>query len=242
MSLAEIVAREAPGGARRRGLPHGQRARACRTRPRARRGHAALRRRRGCEGGVVEELVRAGSSPAAWWTAGPLEVARAGSRRSPPSCSTSTGATRRHTGITDHRPPVSEIRDRPADRDPEIGAGRRSSSAHRRRGRAGRWARGRATSSWSPRRRLEGGGAGRARPDRRARRRRFCARRGGCADAATTSSSPRRAHGFVCASAGVDRSNTPGDDWVVLLPGRPGRIRRGGCVTSSPRASASLRR
>ncbi len=26
------------------------------------------------------------------------------------------------------------------------------------------------------------------------------------------------AHGFVCASAGVDRSNTPGDDWVVLLP------------------------
>ena len=25
-------------------------------------------------------------------------------------------------------------------------------------------------------------------------------------------------HGFVCASAGVDRSNTPGDGWVVLLP------------------------
>lgn len=25
-------------------------------------------------------------------------------------------------------------------------------------------------------------------------------------------------HGFVCASAGVDRSNTPGEDWVVLLP------------------------
>jgi coenzyme F420-0:L-glutamate ligase/coenzyme F420-1:gamma-L-glutamate ligase len=25
-------------------------------------------------------------------------------------------------------------------------------------------------------------------------------------------------HGFVCAGAGVDRSNTPGDDWVVLLP------------------------
>ena len=24
--------------------------------------------------------------------------------------------------------------------------------------------------------------------------------------------------GFVCASAGVDRSNTPGDGWVVLLP------------------------
>jgi coenzyme F420-0:L-glutamate ligase/coenzyme F420-1:gamma-L-glutamate ligase len=28
-------------------------------------------------------------------------------------------------------------------------------------------------------------------------------------------------HGFVCASAGVDRSNTPGEGWVVLLPGDP---------------------
>ena len=28
-------------------------------------------------------------------------------------------------------------------------------------------------------------------------------------------------HGFVCASAGVDRSNTPGDRWVVLLPPDP---------------------
>ena len=28
-------------------------------------------------------------------------------------------------------------------------------------------------------------------------------------------------HGFVCASAGVDLSNTPGDDWVVLLPRDP---------------------
>ena len=28
-------------------------------------------------------------------------------------------------------------------------------------------------------------------------------------------------HGFVCASAGVDRSNTPGEDWVVLLPKDP---------------------
>ena len=28
-------------------------------------------------------------------------------------------------------------------------------------------------------------------------------------------------HGFICASAGVDRSNTPGDDWVVLLPRDP---------------------
>jgi coenzyme F420-0:L-glutamate ligase len=36
-------------------------------------------------------------------------------------------------------------------------------------------------------------------------------------------------HGFVCASAGVDRSNTPGDGWVVLLPEDPdasaGRLR-----------------
>jgi coenzyme F420-0:L-glutamate ligase / coenzyme F420-1:gamma-L-glutamate ligase len=36
-------------------------------------------------------------------------------------------------------------------------------------------------------------------------------------------------HGFVCASAGVDKSNTPGDGWVVLLPEDPdasaGRIR-----------------
>jgi coenzyme F420-0:L-glutamate ligase / coenzyme F420-1:gamma-L-glutamate ligase len=29
------------------------------------------------------------------------------------------------------------------------------------------------------------------------------------------------AHGFVCASAGVDRSNTPGDGWLVLLPVDP---------------------
>ena len=28
-------------------------------------------------------------------------------------------------------------------------------------------------------------------------------------------------HGFVCAGAGVDRSNTPGDDWIVLLPRDP---------------------
>jgi coenzyme F420-0:L-glutamate ligase / coenzyme F420-1:gamma-L-glutamate ligase len=36
-------------------------------------------------------------------------------------------------------------------------------------------------------------------------------------------------HGFVCASAGVDKSNTPGDGWIVLLPDDPdasaGRIR-----------------
>jgi coenzyme F420-0:L-glutamate ligase / coenzyme F420-1:gamma-L-glutamate ligase len=38
-------------------------------------------------------------------------------------------------------------------------------------------------------------------------------------------------HGFVCASAGVDRSNTPGDGWVVLLPKNPdasaARLREG---------------
>ena len=28
-------------------------------------------------------------------------------------------------------------------------------------------------------------------------------------------------HGFVCASAGVDRSNTPGEGWLVLLPADP---------------------
>jgi coenzyme F420-0:L-glutamate ligase / coenzyme F420-1:gamma-L-glutamate ligase len=28
-------------------------------------------------------------------------------------------------------------------------------------------------------------------------------------------------HGFVCASAGVDRSNTPGEGWIVLLPRDP---------------------
>ncbi len=34
-------------------------------------------------------------------------------------------------------------------------------------------------------------------------------------------------HGFVCASAGIDRSNAPGDDWIVLLPLDPdGSARR----------------
>jgi coenzyme F420-0:L-glutamate ligase/coenzyme F420-1:gamma-L-glutamate ligase len=28
-------------------------------------------------------------------------------------------------------------------------------------------------------------------------------------------------HGFVCASTGVDRSNTPGEGWIVLLPRDP---------------------
>ena len=34
-------------------------------------------------------------------------------------------------------------------------------------------------------------------------------------------------HGFVCASAGIDRSNTAGDDWVVLLPLDPDASARG---------------
>ena len=38
-------------------------------------------------------------------------------------------------------------------------------------------------------------------------------------------------HGFVCASAGVDRSNTPGEGWVVLLPRIP-TPRRPGSVTA----------
>jgi coenzyme F420-0:L-glutamate ligase/coenzyme F420-1:gamma-L-glutamate ligase len=33
-------------------------------------------------------------------------------------------------------------------------------------------------------------------------------------------------HGFVCANAGVDRSNAPGDDQVVLLPTDPDRSAR----------------
>jgi coenzyme F420-0:L-glutamate ligase/coenzyme F420-1:gamma-L-glutamate ligase len=34
-------------------------------------------------------------------------------------------------------------------------------------------------------------------------------------------------HGFVCASAGVDLSNTPGDGWLVLLPRDPDATARG---------------
>ena len=34
-------------------------------------------------------------------------------------------------------------------------------------------------------------------------------------------------HGFVCASAGIDRSNAPGDGWVVLLPEDPDASARG---------------
>ena len=41
-------------------------------------------------------------------------------------------------------------------------------------------------------------------------------------------------HGFVCASAGVDASNTPGDDLLVLSP-RPGRLR-----AAAPRPAGEL--
>ena len=34
-------------------------------------------------------------------------------------------------------------------------------------------------------------------------------------------------HGFVCASAGIDRSNAPGDGWAVLLPRDPDASARG---------------
>ena len=33
-------------------------------------------------------------------------------------------------------------------------------------------------------------------------------------------------HGFVCANAGVDASNAPDDDTLILLPRRPRRARR----------------
>jgi coenzyme F420-0:L-glutamate ligase/coenzyme F420-1:gamma-L-glutamate ligase len=36
-------------------------------------------------------------------------------------------------------------------------------------------------------------------------------------------------HGFVCASAGVDRSNAPGEGWVVLLPRDPDASAAGLC-------------
>ena len=48
-------------------------------------------------------------------------------------------------------------------------------------------------------------------------------------------------HGFVCASAGVDQSNTPGDGWVVLLPVDPD-VSAGGLRDESPSVSASHRR
>ena len=37
-------------------------------------------------------------------------------------------------------------------------------------------------------------------------------------------------HGFVCASAGVDASNAPGPDTLVLLPVDPGCLRRSVCA------------
>ena len=39
----------------------------------------------------------------------------------------------------------------------------------------------------------------------------------------------RTRHGLVCANAGVDRSNVPGDDVACLLPGRSRRVRARGC-------------
>jgi coenzyme F420-0:L-glutamate ligase/coenzyme F420-1:gamma-L-glutamate ligase len=36
-------------------------------------------------------------------------------------------------------------------------------------------------------------------------------------------------HGFVCASAGVDRSNAPGEGWLVLLPRDPDASAAGLC-------------
>ena len=48
-------------------------------------------------------------------------------------------------------------------------------------------------------------------------------------------------HGFVCASAGIDRSNAPGEDTAVLLPVDPDALGRGGCAASwrSARACGS---
>ena len=42
-----------------------------------------------------------------------------------------------------------------------------------------------------------------------------------CAQAARDFVISETRGGFVCASAGIDRSNAPGDDWVVLLPADP---------------------
>ena len=36
-------------------------------------------------------------------------------------------------------------------------------------------------------------------------------------------------HGFVCANAGVDASNVPGDDTLVVLPLDPDASARGSC-------------
>ena len=40
-------------------------------------------------------------------------------------------------------------------------------------------------------------------------------------------------HGFICANAGVDRSNVVGDEWVSLLPLDPDESARGICETLS---------
>jgi coenzyme F420-0:L-glutamate ligase/coenzyme F420-1:gamma-L-glutamate ligase len=47
-------------------------------------------------------------------------------------------------------------------------------------------------------------------------------------------------HGFVCASAGVDRSNTPGEGWVVLLPRDPDASAAGLRATLGERFGVAL--
>ena len=44
----------------------------------------------------------------------------------------------------------------------------------------------------------------------------------------------RTRHGFVCANAGVDASNAPGPDALVLLPRRPRRARPARCARRLP--------
>ena len=48
---------------------------------------------------------------------------------------------------------------------------------------------------------------------------------------ARRSSSRETRHGFVCASAGVDASNAPGEDTVVLLPLDPDASAPGACAS-----------
>ena len=49
----------------------------------------------------------------------------------------------------------------------------------------------------------------------------------------------RTRHGLVCANAGVDQSNVPGDDIVCLLPAGPRRLgpeRAGTASATAPRS------
>ena len=54
-----------------------------------------------------------------------------------------------------------------------------------------------------------------------------CARAGGSSAARGSLLIAETHHGFVCASAGIDRSNAPGADMAILLPARPGRLSPG---------------